>query len=593
MRAVECTERILHSTAADSSSVLVTTLARCIAAECAVHLKSSDSSAADSLQQAVADLEVCVFERDFGLDGAKEGAWALHLTSPERQRLIPALLRSGTAGITPNIETQLIVEAVVSRLLEYYDLLVEVLGRSGRWEQCNEVIDRCIDVCNALLLQPAAGTEQQTGGGECGDLSQELVNVLRCRRARSFCSKALICKDQPTVAHIFLTPTVSTPSSGVYSWKISLLAAGRARHSSISRRGEGDSYCTFHKLRYDSIPEAVAIFLQVAGSEYEESDLSESLKTSHILASYTMQMAGIEAFQLDEPISAGTKEGSSTDLVDRRDLAEKAVEAWKKTSLLANRKLGDLNTSLNTCTDPARLKTLSFEKYYFLQQAMLALYNAGVCGFHCGGDADQSPAQLAQRCLESAEAVRADIDKLLSSEAMAGEFQVSATPRCQPTRAATDASTAEATSSLQQEERSLHGYYSACGDLAYHLAQAYLRLNQYSEMLRSSDSAVRLYQHSERLLFLLSAQCQEADFALGELELPLREMSAVGRGRLRQATGLVALAHSALGEERRSQQMLRKVGDLCLGPIEGTLHTAAAMLLLIVLIVILLSECTD
>jgi hypothetical protein len=234
------------------------------------------------------------------------------------------------------------------------------------------------------------------------------------------------------------------------------------------------------------------------------------------------------------------------------------MEAWRKVAQLATRKqsLIDAEIRESTTANDAAQRSLHFAKYHFLQQAMLAFYQAGVCAFHCAGSVEESAAVLAKRSLESADSVRSEIDTLLASPVMAAEFALLKSPDLK----------------ARAESESLYGYYAACGDLSYHLAQAYQRAGAFRDMLRAAESASQYYQHGDRLLFALNAPALTSE-KLDDLHIPLSEMTAQSRLRQRQAAAAVVVAYCAMGDDKRASAALRKVADLCLGPAEGMYNT--------------------
>jgi hypothetical protein len=400
--------------------------------------------------------------------------------------------------------------------------------------------------------------------------------------------------------------------------------------STPARGGGGDMYCNMHRAQFDSRGEAVALLLSVAGDLYEKIDLSKSIRTYNILASYTMQIAGIAPFQLDSaqqqhPVT-GT--GITEEVASVTELAEKASESWCKVSFLASKQLDETEHQHQQKRLQQEEDRMHWSRYKLLQVSMLALYNAGVCAFHC--DTEQ-----AQRALESAECRRKEIDALLAGPLLQDFNYQSAAPLHPPLATATATATTTATAPFattattpatgtttgpstsssnrnsaggkdddSDNNNSLHGYYAACGDLSYHLGQAYLRQAKYSECVTAATEAHDYYQHAERLLFTLRAMQQQqhgpkslcsGSSSTGEsaksrdcsstglssqmlphksaagcdLVVPISEQTAMGRLRQRQSLGLLALAFSALGELAKSDRLVRSVADLCLGPIEG------------------------
>jgi hypothetical protein len=506
--------------------------------------RSAQKESYSALQLAVCSLETFVLDESAGGAYAVGGRLAVHMLSPSRH-LVDPLRTVPDSASSSAIPQQSVRSALVQLVLEGYTVLVDRLGKAQRWRLCDNVNDRCIDVCNALLPNRKFGVDSTT------------QRVLTMERAHCFRTKALLYKDN----HI-ACDAARGDSEDAFVWEAALPVSARSNKHSLDRLCEGDASTSFHRLRFDSNSEAVAILLQVAAHEYEAVDLAESLSTSSTLAAYIMNLCQVQPFQLegDTKLSAALARTG----VDRRDLAERAVEAWKKVALVAAKKVAAVDAQLGRCTGLTARKNLLHEQYYFLQQGMMAQYNAGICAFHCCNGADATAAEVAARCLQAAETIRRDIDKLLSSEDMRCEFDLTG-PRVEGVNSGVEGAE-------QAGGRSLHGYYVACGDLSYHLAQAHFRSGEYREMLQSAHAAGTHYAHSERLLFAEAAARHGTPLMAAspaELEVPLREMSAQGRQRLREAHGVTAVALSAMGEDKRSLQAVRRVADLCLGPIEG------------------------
>lgn len=554
---------------------------------------------------AVNVLELCVFQQcDDVICDTDNMHFAVHLLSKQAHMITNAALLSDTTTVL--VARSSCILALYQHLFRAYDALADHLASCTEYDLCNLVTDRTIDASSALIAQVTINTSKSTtsNNGEAHGTGREILDMLLTRRAQCFVAKAMLYKD-----HIILCARISgaKPYTGrVFTWTVALPNAVHTKHSNNSNVLQVNRYSTVHKMEFENASEAVAVFLQIAGEEYEPLNLAESIQTFHILATYTMEQAAIEPFQLDN-----NNEIKATQEVNKKDLAEKAAEAFKKVSLLASQKISVIDKTIATplpapstvpfptvpvCTDGARsdpaaledkrLLALHNDKYFHLQQSMLALYNAGVCAFRCDNT-------LAQRHLESAECVRKDIDILLASKLQKqydfDSLLAAATEPCTTMGAngeddsGHDESKNKASAALQ--DRSLHGYYAASGDLAFHLSHAYLRLSNYTEALQEACAAVHFYEHSERLFFALN--CLSTDSArttakmskqhrallqkgVGELVIPLREMTPAGRLRQRQAQGLVALCNSACGEDKKAEQALRNVADLCLGPIEGT-----------------------
>lgn len=667
---------------------------------CALKQKHVSPSHTAELFKSVCAVAERVFDNTANNTTADDAnvAFLAHLLTPNAHIIDKSAL---FAHHSPHVNTT--QYTFIQHLLRCCNILADLHAAQGEWELCNEVTDRTIDICNALIAQFApvpttTSTTTATTSTSTTTAVPHIVTLLQRRRAECFLAKAMMYKDHPLFTarigtateasadgtttdnsgtNATTTTTASTTAATSYTWPSCIPLLNK--HSVPTEYNE---YATFHRLRFDSVSEAVAVLLQVAGSEYEKIDAVQSMRTFHTLAEYTMNIAQIQPFDFsDAPPKVSTVRLSNTgtsknataftttsyageiittttttvppastaslsnsnananaNAVDKKDLAEKAADAWIKVSLQATRQVDAIQTTLHALLTPstaattstassaattttapyAILRTHYFEKYFYLQKSMLAMYYAGVCAFHFD-------VTLSQRNFESAEEVRQSIDALLTGELKSefnlGEPDGSSSPdveaggditkeeevkptdaSCSPT--ATSASnTGSASPSTSAEARSLHGYYATCGDLSYHLSQAYLRLTMYAEALQAATSALAYYEHSERLLYLLNTINQYNNTSSNNtsassprtpaspispatmkntksyhsllkmgvvgLVIPLSETTPTGRLRQRLCLTVCALCHSARGELKLVEQAVRRVGDLCLGPIEG------------------------
>ena len=619
---------------------------------CALKLKQVPPSTVADLFQAVCTLAQSVFDNPNTPVDDVNVAFLAHLLTPNAHIIDKTAL---AAHHSPHTTTT--AEYIhAQHLLRACNVLADLHAAREEWELCNDVTNHTIDICNALIAQFAPAS-----------VAPPIVAVLQRRRAECFVAKAMLYKDHPLlIARPPLSSETATPATNAVStttdndathtWPscIPLLT----KHSAPTEYNE---YATFHRLHFDSVSEAVAVLLQVAGNEYGKIDAVQSMRTFHTLAEYTMQIAQIQPFVFGDTAPMVTHVRSNTNAsknataftstsyageiitttttavpplstasptnnnaVDKKDLAEKAADAWAKVSLQATRQVDAIQATLASLTAPtassggsnstapyAILRPHYFEKYFYLQQSMLALYYAGICAFHFD-------LTLSQRNLESAEEVQKSIDALLTGElrsefnlgepgssstdsAIAGDTTgdntVSSASGSSNDKGSTGTGTNTPTNSA--ESRSLHGYYATCGDLSYHLSQAYLRLAMYTEALQAATLALAYYEHSERLLYLLNTINQYNNATVSNnsssprtpnspatlkntksyhsllkmgvvgLVIPLAETTPTGRLRQRLCLTVCALCHSARGELKLVEQAVRRVGDLCLGPIEG------------------------
>lgn len=511
---------------------------------------SSKEQCLDALQLAIAELEEWILPSPGKVgDGSKTfpatGARLACTMTRSDGHLIESTLLASYARSEPSSAEA--AAALVHILCDGYAHLTDGLGLASSWSKCNQVNDRAIDVCNALLTLHSAS---------CTDTVDAPTKALRAtlqrQRAASFRTKAMLYKDG-----CISCMGSATHAKDPYVWGAGLPAAGKRSSYSADKLGEQGLGTSYHKLRFDSSVEAVALLLQVAGEGFEAVDTAECVRTYTVLASYLTQICRIEPFRLGQGDSLSTVAG-----FDLKELAERAMEAWKKVGYLAER-VSEM--PLQSAAKVGQL-AVAFEQYRCLQQALLAHYHAGVCAFHCNSTAEASAAVLATRSLEKADELRRAIDQLLTAEPLKAEFANIQTPKVKNSNSRQEGDR-ERDDGETSNGRSLQGYYCTCGDAAYHLAQAYLRSSEFKDALRSADAAVTYYMHSERLAFAEKGNLSVPN--LSDVEIPLREMSAQGRLRLRQAHGTAALAHTGMGEERRALQALRSVADLCLGPVEG------------------------
>jgi len=400
-------------------------------------------------------------------------------------------------------------------LLRAYRMVIRASLQLHIFSRCDWLWNRAIDVCNVLLLDLMRS--MRLNNSTVDDLyvsrGKKLISAICRERVHFLIEKASHCMDTEELG----------VTCDLHPTSVDLLLFQRfaVLPSMVAIEGYDAQVqlCLVHRELVDCSTESAAALLSFAAHDciLIDIDITPVVNAYKALAIVCMNSTSpkIEAFDL-----------RAHRQLSRIDLAQRAVDCWGQVSALSRHA---------TSTKHIRSEV---ESYRHRQQCMLADYHAGICTLALEDLA------LAQRCFESAQSMQRDIDTY-----------------------------------LQQRDKTedCSGYYTACGDLSYHLGHTYFRLGRYVDAVEESSLAFSHYQLSVvvRASWCDSVSDCRLDGAKGKI--PMRDHTAQERLRQRQALTLLALADTSLGDMAAVEAVLREIAALCLGPVEHAVEEVQAV----------------
>ena len=337
------------------------------------------------------------------------------------------------------------------------------------------------------------------------------------------------------------------------------------------------------------------------------SDFPESFRTYKLLGEYYLEVTKVEPFQFESSLAASITYAYNDEkiAIDVPEFSERGHDAWRCAYKVATKivsKLDDLQANnkhmgpdqavKGSGTKPALKNPLPAEnaamKIYYLQESLMALYNAGLCAMR-GNDVN-----LAQRAFESALSVRDEVDGEQCShfvDSSSSRAMIHSGRSVDNNNIMDDISFYESddrieedgdrvssltsqTSTQKHELPQSEGYLVACGDICFHLGQTYLKTGELHYVIQEADHALTYYNGlvpishpfyhiQQQQLKALKHKTQQRSSKGSPKD---QQMHVV---RQRHALGLKALALSAMGQFDEAEIMLKHIKKSCKGPLEG------------------------
>lgn len=316
----------------------------------------------------------------------------------------------------------------------------------------------------------------------------------------------------------------------------------------------------------------------------------------------------MEPFQFESSLTATITYAYNDEkiAIDVPEFSERGHDAWRCAYKVATKivsKLDDLQATNSKDVDSEQVvkgsdtkaatkKPLTGEnaamKIFYLQESMLALYNAGLCAMR-GNDVN-----LAQRAFESALSVRDELDseqcrhcidssshramihsgRSVDNNNIMDDISFYESDEKVEEDGDRVSSLSSHTSSQKQELPQSEGYLVACGDICFHLGQTYLKTGDLHYVIQEADHALTYYNGlvpishpfyhiQQQQLKALKHKSQQRSSKGSSKD---QQMHVV---RQRHALGLKALALSAMGQFDEAEAMLKHIKKSCKGPLEG------------------------